>query len=407
MVLAEVEMDKRQCDVAVIGGGAAGLSAALALGRSRRSVIVLDDGRPRNAPAAGMHNFLSRDGVPPAELLAAGRCEVEAYGGVIVAASATSARRDGDGFYGFAVTTGDGGEVRARRLVVCTGLVDELPDVPGVPELWGSDVVHCPYCHGWEHADEAIGVLGSGPMAVHQALLFRQLSKDLVLFRHTAPPLAAEEAEQLEALGVRVVAGPVERLEAAGGRLSGVRMRDGAFFARDAVAVGPRMVARSGVLAGLGLEAVPHALGSAFGEFIESDPTGRTAVPGVWVAGNVTDLQAHVIAAAAQGTTAGAAVNADLVSEDARRAVSAARRVCRSGRASRLGLCGRDWRDLSASVRALVLRQGPSSPMLGGEPHGEGGLQPWHDLGQIGVRSPRDTQGQSHRTVRLQDQLGR
>jgi thioredoxin reductase len=337
MVSAEVEMDTKlemdtkHWDVAVIGGGAAGLSAATALGRSRRTVIVLDDGKPRNAPAAGVHNFLSREGTPPAELLAAGRGEVEAYGGLIVGAEATAARRDGDGF---AVTTGDGAEVRARRLVVTTGLVDELPDVPGVRELWGSDVVHCPYCHGWEHADEAIGVLASGPMAVHQALLFRQLTEDLVLFLHTAPPLTAEESEQLEALGVRVVAGPVERLETAGGRLSGVRMGDGAFVPRTAVAVGPRMVARSGVLAGLGLEAVPHAFGAAFGEFIESDPTGQTAVPGVWVAGNVTDIQAHVIAAAAQGVMAGAAVNADLVAEDARRAVDAVR-AGRAGRAAR------------------------------------------------------------------------
>jgi thioredoxin reductase len=322
MVLAEVEMDTKHCDVAVIGGGAAGLSAAVALGRSRRTVIVLDDGKPRNAPAAGVHNFLSREGTPPAELLAAGRCEVEAYGGLIVRTEATQARRDGDGF---AVTTRDGGVVRARRLVVTAGLIDELPDVPGVRELWGSDVVHCPYCHGWEHAGEAIGVLGSGPVAVHQALLFRQLTEDLVLFLHTAPPLTAEESEQLAALGVRVVSGAVERLETTGGRLSGVRMRDGAFVPRTALVVGPRMVARSGVLAGLGLQAVPRALGAAFGEFIESDQTGRTAVPGVWVAGNVTDLQAQVITAAAQGLMAGAAVNADLVSEDARRAVAAAR----------------------------------------------------------------------------------
>jgi len=325
----KLETDAKHWDVAVIGGGAAGLSAATALGRSRRTVIVLDDGKPRNAPAAGVHNFLSREGIPPGELLAAGRREVEAYGGLIVSAEATAARRDGDGF---AVTTGDGSQVRARRLVVTTGLVDELPDVPGVRELWGSDVVHCPYCHGWEHAGQAIGVLGSGPMAVHQALLFRQLTSDLVLFRHTAPPLTADESEQLAALGVRVITGPVERLETDGGRLSGVRMGDGRFVSRSTVVVGPRMVARSGVLAGLGLEAVPHALGAAFGESIESDPTGQTSVPGVWVAGNVTDIQAHVIAAAAQGVMAGAAVNADLVSEDAQRAVEARR--------ARAGLAG-------------------------------------------------------------------
>jgi thioredoxin reductase len=312
----------KQFDVAVIGGGAAGLSAAVALGRSRRTVIVLDDGTPRNAPADGVHNFLTRDGAPPAELLALGRDEVEAYGGLIVATAATGARRTDDGF---AVTTGDGQVIRARRLVVATGLTDHLPDVPGVRELWGSDVLHCPYCHGWEHADQAIGVLGGGPFAVHQTLLFRQLTDDLVLFQHTGPPPTAEEAGQLDALGVRVVTGPVERLERSDGRLSGVRMRDGRFIARAAVVVGPRMVARSGLLSSLGLEPVPHPLGAAAGEFIESDQTGRTAADGVWLAGNVTNLQAQVIMAAAQGLAAGAAVNADLVEEDARRAVDAAR----------------------------------------------------------------------------------
>jgi thioredoxin reductase len=316
-------------DVAVIGGGAAGLSAAVALGRSRRTVVVLDDGTPRNAPADGVHNFLTRDGTPPAELLGEGRAEVEAYGGVIVRAAATGARRAGDGFE---VTTGGGEVIQARRLVVTTGLTDELPDVPGVRELWGSDVVHCPYCHGWEHAGQAIGVLGSGPLAVHQAFMFRQLTDDVVLFLHTAPPLTAEEAEQLAAVGVRVIAGPVERLERSGGRLTGVRMRDGTVIARTTVVVGPRMVARSRVLRSLGLEPVPHPNGPGFGELIESGPAGETAVPGVWVAGNVTDLQAQVITAAAQGLMAGAAVNADLIAEDTRRAVDAARTHTPAGR---------------------------------------------------------------------------
>jgi thioredoxin reductase len=315
-------MMTKRFDVAVIGGGAAGLSAAVALGRSRRTVAVLDDGTPRNAPAAGVHNFLTRDGTPPAELLGEGRAEVEAYGGVIVRAEATGARRAGDGF---AVTTGDGEVIEARRLVVTTGLTDQLPDVPGVRELWGSDVVHCAYCHGWEHAGQAIGVLGSGPLAMHQALLFRQLTDDLVLFQHTAPPLTAEQAERLAALGVRVIHGPVQRLEISGGRLAGVRMRDGSVVARTTLVVGPRMVARSAVLRQLGLEPVPHPQGGAFGEHIESGPLGQTSVPGVWVAGNVTDIQAQVITAAAQGLMAGAAVNADLVEEDAERAVAASR----------------------------------------------------------------------------------
>jgi thioredoxin reductase len=325
MVFGEVSMTNnvaQHFDVAVIGGGAAGLSAAVALGRARRAVIVLDDGSPRNAPAHGVHNYLTRDGMPPAELLAAGRREAEGYGVIVARGEAISARRTD---HGFEITAGDGEMISARRLVVTTGLADELPQVPGVPELWGTDVVHCPYCHGWEVRDQAIGVLGSGPMAVHQALLFRQWTDDLVLFLHTAPPLAPEQAEQLAARGIRVVSGPVERLETAGGRLTGVRMHDGTVVARSVVVVGPRMAARSRVLASLGLRPVAHPAGAAVGEHIESDPAGLTAVPGVWVAGNVTDIQAQVITAATQGLAAAAAVNADLIAEETRRAVDEAR----------------------------------------------------------------------------------
>jgi thioredoxin reductase len=160
-------------DVVVIGGGAAGLSGALTLARARRSVLVVDAGSPRNAPAEGVHGFLTRDGITPAELVAIGRQEVARYGAEVVVGEAVAARREGDGFE---VTLGDGTSVGARRLLVTTGLVDELPDVAGVRERWGKDVVHCPYCHGWEVRDQAIGVLGTSARAAHQALLFRQWS---------------------------------------------------------------------------------------------------------------------------------------------------------------------------------------------------------------------------------------
>jgi len=153
-------------DVVVVGGGAAGLGGALMLGRSRRSVLVVDAGEPRNAPASGVHGFLTRDGVSPAALLQVGREEVRGYGARVLDGRVASAESvDG----GFTVTLEDGRRVGARRLLVTTGLVDELPDVPGVRERWGRDVLHCPYCHGWEVRDQPIGVLASGPMAVHRA----------------------------------------------------------------------------------------------------------------------------------------------------------------------------------------------------------------------------------------------
>ncbi|PSK93679.1 thioredoxin reductase [Murinocardiopsis flavida] len=307
-------------DVVVFGGGAAGLNGALMLARARRSVAVIDSGAPRNAPAEGVHGLLGREGMPPAELLERGRAEVRGYGGHVVSGEATGVVRTGEGF---TVALADGGSVRARRLLVASGIVDELPDVPGLRARWGRDVLHCPYCHGWEVRDHAIGVLASGPMSVHQALLIRQWSADVTFFTHTMPPPSDEEAEQFAARGIRVVDGAVASLEIAADRLVGVRLDDGTAVARQALAVAPRMVARAGFLDGLGLRPVEHP--SGMGEHIPADAAGRTEAPGVWAAGNVTDLTAQVGAAAAAGAAAGAQINADLVAEDTRRAVAAAR----------------------------------------------------------------------------------
>ena len=300
-------------DVVVIGGGAAGLSGALLLARSRRSVLVIDAGEPRNAPAAAMHNFLSRDSMSPLALLEVGRAEVRGYGGHVLDGHVRSVAWDHDRF---TVFLDDSEAISARRLLVTTGLVDELPDVAGIRERWGRDVVHCPYCHGWEVRDQAIGVLATGAMSVHQALLFRQLTPDVVLFGHSAAPPSDEQAEQLAARDIRVVTGRVSSLEVEDDRLIGVRLADGTFVARQALVVAPRMMARADVLNALGLRPTEHPMG--LGEFIAADATGLTEVPGVWVAGNVRDLSAFVVAAAAQGAMAAGAINADLIAEDAR-----------------------------------------------------------------------------------------
>ena len=307
--------DRASYDVVVVGGGAAGLGGALTLSRARRSVLVVDGGEPRNAPADGVHNFLTRDGIAPAALLDAGRAEVRGYGGHLRGGRVVSAARDGDGF---AVTLDDGSAVGARRLLVATGLVDELPPVPGVRERWGRDVIHCPYCHGWEVRDRSIGVLATGPIAVHQALMFRQLTADLTVFAHAAPP-GDDEREQFAARGIALVEGEVAALVVERDRLTGVRMGDGRLVAREVVVVGPRFRARAEAMAGLGLEPTDHP--SGLGTTIAADHTGRTAVPGVWVAGNVTDQAAQVVGAAAAGAMAGAQINADLIFEETRRAV--------------------------------------------------------------------------------------
>ncbi|TQC43897.1 NAD(P)/FAD-dependent oxidoreductase [Rhodococcus sp. WS4] len=310
-------------DVVVVGGGAAGLSGALALSRARRSVLVIDAGEPRNAPAGHIHNYLGREGTPPGELLAAGREEVAGYGGEIVTGTVTSAEKVGDGE--FRVKLADGGTVMARRLLVTTGLVDVLPDIPGVAERWGRDVLHCPYCHGWEVRDQTVGVLAGSPLAVHQALMWRQWTDSVTLFLNDADEPTGEEYEQLAARGVAVVDGGVAGLEVQGDRLTGVRLHTGQVFPLAAVVVPPLFRARADFLDSLGLattemEMAGHVIATA----VAADATGATAVPGVWVAGNVADPKAQVIVAAGAGLNAAAALNADLVAEDTRLAVAGA-----------------------------------------------------------------------------------
>jgi thioredoxin reductase len=226
-------------DVAVIGGSAAGLSAALVLSRARRKVLVVDSGQPRNAPADQMHGYLSRDGLAPTELLAIGREEVKGYGGEVL--QGTVAELAPNGRSGFRVRLTDGRRVSARRLLVATGLRDELPDIPGLAERWARDVLHCPYYHGWEVRDRRLAVLGGPPDAVRYAQIVRQWAADVVFFA-PAGSLTATDRSQLVARAIGVVEGPVARLVVEDDRLKGVEMTDGRMVARDALFVPPRLV---------------------------------------------------------------------------------------------------------------------------------------------------------------------
>ncbi|PWW59516.1 NAD(P)/FAD-dependent oxidoreductase [Actinokineospora spheciospongiae] len=310
-----MQIENNSYEAVVVGGGAAGLSAALVLGRARRSVLVIDAGEPRNAPAGHMHGYPSRDGMPPAEFLAVVRGEVSAYGVRIASDEVTGVAPDGGG--GFDLTLATGGRVHARRLVVATGLVDELPGVPGVAERWGKDVLHCPYCHGWEVRDQPIGVLYPKAGGVHQALLFHQLSKDVTVFLDGVDVNAVPDAEWqlLRAAGICVVRGEIEKLEVAEDRLTGVRLTDGNFFPRSTFVVPPRMVPRDTLLSSLGAKQAE----TPFGRFVEVDATGMTSVPGVWAAGNITGPAEQVVNAASAGYRVGVAVNTQLVFADAER----------------------------------------------------------------------------------------
>lgn len=298
-------------DVVIVGGGAAGLSAALVLARARRKVLVVDSGAPRNRPAEHMHGYLSRDGHPPADLLAAGRAEIRAYGAEIVDGAVTVL--ESHGWQGCSVTLQDGTCVAAQRVIVATGLRDELPDVAGLSDRWGRDVLHCPYCHGYEVRDQPLGVLGRTRATVHYAQVVRQWSRDLVFFV-PEETLSQVEHTQLVARGVEVVEAAVTRVVVEDDRLSGVELSDGRVVARDAVFVPPHLVPNNDLLVGLGCELDQHG-------WVAADRSGRTNVPGVWVAGNVANPRAQVVNAASEGSRAGMAVNADLVDEEVRAAV--------------------------------------------------------------------------------------
>jgi len=300
-------------DVVVVGGGAAGLSAALVLSRARREVLVLDGGRPRNAPAAHMQGFLSRDGMAPSELLASGRDEVRGYGGRVVtgAVEGITARHEGGGFR---VLFGHGQQVTARQVLLATGLHDELPDIEGLRERWARDVLHCPYCHGHEVRDQALGVIGTTLDSVRFAQIVRQWSDDVV-FIAPVSMLTETQRTELTARAIAVVEGTVRRILTTDDHLSGVEMDDGSVIPRAAVFVPPRFVPNNDLLVTLGADLDENG-------WVRTDATGATSVPGIWVAGNVANPRAQVITAAGEGSAAGIAMNADLVDEDVRNAVA-------------------------------------------------------------------------------------
>jgi thioredoxin reductase len=298
-------------DVVVVGGGAAGLSAALVLGRARRRVAVIDAGAPRNAPAAHMQGFLTRDGMLPADLLTVGREEADGYGVVLVEGAVTGIVNEGPS--GFRVVLGESRSVSARRLLVATGLRDELPDIPGLRERWAKDVLHCPYCHGFEVRDRKLGVLGGSPAAVRYAQIVRQWSDDIVYIAPTGT-LTAAERHELTAREIGIAEGLVQQVLVDGDHLCGVKLDGDRAVPCEALFVPPRFVPNSDLLVGLGCELDEEG-------WPITDGSGLTSAAGVWVAGNVANPRAQVITAAGEGSAAAIAINADLVEDDVRNAV--------------------------------------------------------------------------------------
>ncbi|MFJ9367820.1 NAD(P)/FAD-dependent oxidoreductase [Nocardia sp. NPDC101769] len=298
----------------VIGAGAAGLSAATVLARACRGVVVVDAGEPRNAPAQHVHGFLSRDGVEPAELFAAGRAEMLGYGARLLDDRVTSIEAWQGGF----AVRAQNSTLTTRTVLVATGLRDKLPQIPGLHEQWGIGVLHCPYCHGHEVRDTAIAVIGGDnrPFTLHQASLVRQWSADVIFFPNGIG-LSEQERRVLTTRGIRIDDRVVTRIILRDSQIYGIELGDGRLVRRQTVFIGPTFLPNDELLTDLGC---------AVGDdgWVTVDPTGLTSVEGVWAAGNVVDSPAQLISAAAAGSKTAIAINHHLLARDIEHALALA-----------------------------------------------------------------------------------
>ncbi|MFF5428048.1 MULTISPECIES: NAD(P)/FAD-dependent oxidoreductase [unclassified Streptomyces] len=300
-------------DAIIIGGGPAGMSAALTLGRAHRTVLLADSGHGRNAPADAVHNFLTHDGTPPARLRELGRDDLAAYPTVEHrTAEVTSLRRLADDH--FEAVLDDGTVVESRRVLLATGLRDELPDLDGVAELWGKSAFHCPYCHGFEASGRRIAVLGAEPERVRLALHLSRFTDDMALCTGGGE-LEPVLRSVLEANGIAVHDRPISRLESEGTALRRIVFTDGSALERDAAFIRTTLRQRADFAERLGCATFPDAC-------VEVNEFGQTSVPGVYAAGDMARRAtvpvplAAVVAAAASGTVAGTVIDQDLVSVD-------------------------------------------------------------------------------------------
>lgn len=362
-------MEPTQWDAVVIGGSIAGLSAAQMLGRARRATLVVDAGAPRNRFAGHMHGVLGHDGTRPADLLTRGRTEVQRYGVELREGRVVGVRENADGLE---VRLADGDVLTARAVIIATGVVDRLPEIEGLADRWGRDVLHCPYCHGYDEvAGRRLGVVATSPASVHQIELVRQWSDDVTAFVSLAGPLDEATHAGLVARGIRVVSTPVRSLVSDGDTLTAITTVDGEQYALDAVFVAPAPELDLGFAAGLDL-----ARGDLPGSPLLVDATGATSHPRVWAAGNVVAPSGNVPLSMGSGSMAGAGVNAALVADDTSRAVAARRDERNAGWEARYAEVDGFWSGrVNATVAAVAAPLEPGTALDVG--CGEGGDAIW------------------------------
>ena len=294
-------------DTIIVGGSAAGLTAALYLGRSRRRVLLYDTGQPCNRFSHASHGFLTRDDVPPSELVAIGREQLARYATIRLEEGEVTAITPAIGH--FNVQLADGRVQAARKVLLATGLRDELPPLPGIEHLWGRSVFHCPYCDGWEQRDQPMAIYGNGEDALHLARLLRNLTPDVVICTGGPATLSEQQQARLLAHGVRIVETPIVRLVGEGDQLREIVFADGTVLARQALFIRPNSVQST---------PLPAQLGCALDEWglVQVDEIGRTSVPGIYAAGDMAHRMRQVVRAVMTGAMAGSGINYDLVVED-------------------------------------------------------------------------------------------
>jgi thioredoxin reductase len=297
----------RQYDAVIVGGGPAGLNAALMLGRARRQTLVCDSGQPRNAPAEAAHNFLSRDGTPPLQLLQLGRDQLRPYATVEWESIAVESAAHEAGH--FHLTLADGRRVASRKLLLATGVRDELPSSPGFREMWGRSVFHCPYCHGWEVRDEPLALYGNGDMGFELSRLLTGWSRDLILCTDGPATLTDAQRAGLATNNIPVREETIARLEGTDGHLEAICFTNGDRLRRRAIFLRPVQYQHSSLPEQLGCTFTPEGL-------IEVDAMGRTGVSGLYAAGDAAQRMQSVVMAASSGASAAGMLNHELISEE-------------------------------------------------------------------------------------------
>ena len=297
-------MDPHKFEVIIIGGSYAGLSAAMALGRSLRKVLVIDAGQPCNRQTPHSHNFLTQDGKAPAEISSIARQQVEQYDTVTFQSGLATEGRKTD--FGFEIVTEKGETYEGKKLIFATGLRDILPAIPGFAECWGISVIHCPYCHGYEVRNQTTGIFANGDMGFDYVKLIRNWTKNLTLFTHGKSTLTTDQSDKLIEKGVKIIETKITQVAHTKGKLTQIHLEDGTKIPLAALYAKADFVQSSDIPARLGCTINPNG-------FLTVDMMQKTSVPGVFACGDTTNMFRTVSYAISAGTMAGAACNKELI----------------------------------------------------------------------------------------------